>query len=119
MRRRNAARFGTPFFRGRSGGTSFATGRPCSVITISRPALTSSSRAERFWRASRTPAVRILFIVLHVALHVDGPSPVSPSFGGAAPIQYLFVVMPARRGGSRLAVLTALALLLAPAAARA
>src|SRR2546422_204596 len=50
--RRNAARSGTPLPRGRSGGTSFATGRPCSVITTSRPFLTSSRSAERFWRAS-------------------------------------------------------------------
>jgi hypothetical protein len=29
------------------------------VITTSRPFLTSSRSADRFWRASRTPAMRM------------------------------------------------------------
>ena len=47
--------------RGRAGDGrhQLATGYPRSVITTSRPFLTSSRSADRFCRASRTPAVRM------------------------------------------------------------
>ena len=56
--------------RRRSIGANRATGRPRSVMTTSRPFFTSSSRLVRFCRSSRTPAVRISFIVSHVARQV-------------------------------------------------
>src|SRR5439155_7735504 len=50
---------GNPVPCGRSTLTSFATGRPRSVITISPPFFTSARRADRFRFASLTPTTRM------------------------------------------------------------
>ena len=54
---RKAERLTKPSADSRRGGTSRATGLPRSVINTSCPARTSSSRPDRFCRASRIPAI--------------------------------------------------------------
>ena len=59
---RNSERSGN---RGRGalgGAERTATALPRSVIVTSSPAFTSSMRVDRFWRASRMPAVRIALL---------------------------------------------------------
>src|SRR5262245_34543658 len=73
MLRRKAARPVNGLADSGSGGTRRATGRPRSVITTSWPWATSASSTDRFWRASRIPAVLMRSSVLLVAQRCQSP----------------------------------------------
>lgn len=48
------------------GGANWATGRPCSVMTIVSPSLTRWIAFDGFWRSSRMPTLDMVYIVVQL-----------------------------------------------------